>query len=204
MSGVDVYGPLVSASDVEEGVIAHLRLWLPAYLREVDRRYDIEEPGLPSIRSYSTVNEFKKWPEEQIPAVIVISPGTDGEPKREGDGTYRTKWTVGTAVVVSARDQASTNRIAKLYGLAVRAAILQHQKLGELNAESVEWNAERYDNVRRESNRTIAAANLIFGVQIRGTINSLAGPIVPPPDPSADPELDTITDADTTVTLKED
>lgn len=203
MTGLDVYGPLVTAEQIEAGAIAHLEMWMPSYLRELERRTDRDPNDLPNIRSYSTVNEFQKWPEEQLPACIVISPGTRDQPKMEGDGTYRADWVLGVAIVVSTRDQASTNQVAKLYGTAARAAILQHQSLGDLGAEGVLWEAERYDNVQQEQTRTIAAANILFRVTMRGVVNARAGLLTPPVDPTEEPDFPEVEEASATVQAKE-
>ena len=204
MSGLDVYGGLVTAEDVEQAAIDTLKLWYPSYLREAERRTDRDPNALPDIRSYSTVNEFQKWPEEQLPVAIFISPGTTDRPKMEGDGTYRTKWILGLAIVVSARDRVATNELAKLYGAWARAALLQHQSLGGF-AEGLTWEAERYDSVRQEEARTIAAANILFQVEVRRAVDERAGLAAPPSDPTADPDLPVVDPApEVTVAYKED
>lgn len=199
-----MYGRLVTAEDVELAAIDTLRTWMPSYLREAERRTDREPNALPDIRNYSTVNEFQKWPEEQLPVAIFISPGTTGKPKMEGDGTYRTSWVLGLALVVSARDRTATNELAKLYGAYARAALLQHQSLGGF-AEGLMWEAERYDSVRQEDTRTIAAANILFQVEVRKTVDERAGLAAPPDDPTVDPDLPVVDPAPVvTVTDKED
>lgn len=182
----NLYGPIVSASDLEGAVIEQLRTWLPAYLREAERRTERDAGQLPNIRTFATTNEFQKWPEDQLPACIVISPGTTEAPKMDGEGTYRSIWMVGLALVVSTRDRKSTNEVAKLYGAYARAALLQHQRLPGLDVLGVDWNAERYDRVRTEDTRTIAAANLIFNIEVRETVNERLGPAEPPPEPVGD------------------
>lgn len=169
-------------------MINHLGTWMPTYIAEVERQSSLDPRSLPAIRSFTTRNEFTKWPEDQLPAVVVVSPGAAGEGiRKEGDGRYRVRWVVGVAVVASARDQATTNRLAKLYIAAARAAILQHASLGGF-AEGVEWEDERYNDLPPAQERTLSAAQDIFTVEVRDVLTAGSGPVDPVEDPYDVPE----------------
>lgn len=181
-----IFGSIFTAALLEDAAIEHLKAWMPTYLAEMERQNGLDPESLPMIRSYTTLNEFDAWEEEQTPAIVVVSPGTIGEPLKEGGGLYRANWALGIGCIVSARDRVSTNRVAKLYGGAIRAAIMQHESMGGV-AEGAEWSSERYDDVPSEASRTLAAAQLLFEVEVRSVLDGSAGPAEPLDDPYTAP-----------------
>lgn len=179
-----IFGDFKTGADLEDAVISHLRDWMPTYLAEVERQYQMGQGSLPPIRSASTNNEFSKWPEEQLPALIVISPGSAGADsiKMEGDGTYRVAWVVGLAVIVSAKDKSSTLTLAKRYGAAIAGAILQHPSLSGY-AEGVQWEDVRYNDLPEDSERTLASVQMVFRIEVRNVLTAGLGPREPIVDP---------------------
>jgi hypothetical protein len=187
-----VFSRIVDASQVEQAVIAHLGNWMPTYLAEAERQRGIPEGSLPAIRSYDTVNQWQHWPENQLPACLVVSPGTVRPPKKEGDGTYRGFFAVGLGIVCSADNQQNTNQMAKLYTAVARAVLLQHQRLGDFDAAGVEWREEKYNDIPQEAARTLAAGQAIFIVEVPSITTAMSGPAEPYEDPYTDPSWPTI------------
>lgn len=202
---LQVFGRLLDVSEVEEAVIAALELWLPTYIAEVERQRGMTPESMPMPRSYSTVNEFVKWTEDQLPTIIVVSPGlAPTDPKREGDGTYRAWYRVGVAVIAAARDRETTRRISKLYIAAIRGAILQHAGLGDLEAAGIRWTNERNSDIPDEAGRTLGSGAVTFDIEMRGVINDRLGPAEPFDDPYDDPTWPTVATTDVDVIEKED
>lgn len=185
---MSVFGPLVDGSQVEVWTRDVLRTWMATYLGELERRTGRAAGSLPLPRSYVTVNDFTRWPEDQLPAVIIVSPGLAAEPTRRGSGDYHASWVIDVGVIVSAATHAATRDLAKLYALAVRAALLQHRSLGG-NATNVDWLDESYDDLPPEPERTLAAGLGRFHVAVDGVVNTDAGTARPdpPPDPAVAP-----------------
>jgi hypothetical protein len=180
------FGTIKTPDEVEQAMLNHLHTWLPTYLAEIERQKGITAGSLQAPRSYVTRNEFTKWPEDQLPALVVVNFGTAGDPKREGGGEYRVPWTLGVGAVLGARDKPFTHRLTRLYGSAIVAAILQHQSLGEY-AESTHWDQMSFNDINERQGRTLASIQSIYTVSVRETINALEGPIQPVVPPTTDP-----------------
>lgn len=186
MSDENIFGPLVTGSQVEAAALNTLKLWAPEYLAWVARETGRDPDSLTLPRSWVTSVDTDRWPEEQLPSVMLISTGLTGEPSRDGKGRYTAHFAIGLAVVVSARDRATTDELAKLYTAALRAILLQHQSLGGL-AQAVEWVDERYDALPDgKSRRQLAAGQVVFRVQVSNVISGKTGPRVPRVDPTPD------------------
>lgn len=196
---VEVFGEVLLGSNVEQAVIENLKTWFPTYVAEVERQEGIDPESIPLPRSYDTVNEFRKWPENQLPAVIVVSPGLAGVPMSEGDGRTRASWAIGIGVVASAKDKRSTNNLAKLYAATVRTLMLQQQSLGGIGM-GTSWRHESYSDIPTDDGRTLGACQVILEVEAGDVVRTKAGLPVPPDNPyDPDPVWPTVETADAIV-----
>lgn len=184
---MSIFGAIKDGTHVESAMLEHLELWQLTYLAEVERQNGLEPRFLPAIRSFVVVKEFDRWPEDQLPACLVLSPGLAEPPIAEGDGTMRSKWILGIGLVCSAPTREDTNRLAKWYTSAMRAAILQHPSLGGF-AEGVEWRSETFSDIPSAGQRTMSSGQAVFFVEVRDTVNRLGGPTSPPEDPYNQPD----------------
>ena len=175
-------GAIVTAADVEDAARSTIETWQDTYLGELARQHARDPDALPAIRSWNVSAEFSDFPAAQLPSAIVVAPGTAAVERRASG--YEATWTLGIAVVVSAATEADTDRLAKLYAAAIRAAIVQHGSLGGI-AESTQWTGERFDDVApdpADAERTLVAAQVTFAVTVADVINPALG-ILEPPDP---------------------
>jgi hypothetical protein len=176
-----LFGPLVHGGVVENAVKDALVDWLPTYLREVERQHDRAQGSLPSPRSYQLVSEADdptRWPEDQIPAIVIMCPGFAEEPYHEGTGFYRARYGVSVAAMVSANTQGATRQLARLYGTALAAALLQHPSLDGF-ASGLRWVDESYDDIPSETSRSLACVIEGFTVDVDRVISTNAGPVAP-------------------------
>jgi hypothetical protein len=196
----DLFGPVFVATNLEQAMIATLKLWLPVYIPEIET-LEGRPNGIPAPRSYTTRREFDKFYEDQLPTVVVVSPGLDKNPVKEGDGTYRATWRLHVACVVSTSDQVQTGEVAKIMGTAIRMSVLQHASLGGV-ACGMDWYDESYDDLPNDDvSRFLGASTLSFRVEVDQVINPRMGPDASYlPDPGATtppgsnwPEADTVT-----------
>jgi len=204
---VEVFGRLIDEGDLEEAVETTVQLWLPTYLAEVERQKGLAPQTLSLPRSYSTVNEFYKWEEDNLPGIIVVSPGTSPKPPvKEGNGSYRSWYRVGVAVVASGKNRDETRLITKLYSTALLASVMQHQDLGgDLGVEGIAWTGKRNSDVPDEQGRTLGSGQVTFDVEIRDVLNPRLGMLEPAADPYDDPDWPTADDPiGVAVELKED
>ena len=186
---MNLYGAVVTARDVREAVIANLKDWSPAYVGEVSvqsGRLRCGDGALPAFRSYGTATSFSTFPEDQLPACIVVVPGLAETPVRQGDGTYLAEWSVGVGVVVSGKDRESTDDLVRLYSAAVRMAMIQKPSMGGFAVGS-RWIDENYDELAYDDSRTVAAGIVSLGIEVDAVMNAYGGPKVPPEDACVDP-----------------
>ena len=193
MSGI---GTLFSPHLIEEGVLSTLQRWLPLYRAEIEAQYGIE---LPDIASWGLVDEEDdRWPEQALPALIVIAEPTEEAEKYSG--WSRASWPFQVAVIVEHPQRVWARKIAQLYGAAIRGAILQRRSLGGIGRVT-DWTGERLPFEATKS-RTEAASQNLFLVQQDEVVNWQMGPKgeVPPDEPPPDgPE---ITEVDVDVEVK--
>lgn len=181
-------GPLVSGRDVELAALTFLKRWSGTYLAEAERQTGRAPRSLPRIRGWQTAPDFEKFPEDQLPCVLLVSPGLAEQPRPDGQGFYRAKFMLGVAAIVSTATMESTAELAKLYCACLRAAILQHQSL-EGFAAGIDWIDESYDDLESIDTRSLGAGQAIFAVQVDGIAYRWNGPKTPsdPPAPDTDP-----------------
>lgn len=195
----NLFRPIVSKKMVERAVIASLEQWMDTYLGQIERiEYlpdgsrtyaggQVERP-----RGIISRSEFDKWPEDQLPVILVLCSGLAGQPERYARGNYRAAWTVGVAALVSDVDEDSTEQLASAYGSAIRTAILQHKTLKSSLypagfANGVRWEDESYSDAPTIQGRTQQAARVIFSIAVDDVVTEYAGPREPLPDPTVDP-----------------
>jgi hypothetical protein len=170
-----VHGRIVAGAEVERAAIAVLRAHVPAYLREVERQYGREPGKLQPPRGYILASQFEKWPEDQLPVVVVISPGLAGPPQRFGDGRVLARWGLAAGVIVSASSIERTRENALLHVAAVRAVIAQWESLDGFT-QGVEWTDESYDELPFSDTRTLFAAQALFTVTVGDVVTYGGGP----------------------------
>jgi hypothetical protein len=160
-------------------------LWLEGYLREVERQNDRTPGDLPLIGSWAyAVADFEKWPEDRLPCMVLITPGSTAGPTADGDGLLTATWSLRAAAVVSANTEENTREIADLYADATKAAIVHHQTLGGF---ALATDLVGDTNVSIGKKRSMAVAEVAFNVTVDGVLDRFAGPATPPVNPLADP-----------------
>jgi hypothetical protein len=183
-----VYGSLLAASDVEDGLLTILETWLNSYLAEVERQHAIEVGLLPRPRSYVVSSEISKMPEDQIPAVIIASPGLTDPPQADGFGMYTARWKVQVAAEVVAKGNRLALKLARLYALALRAVVIQ-QQYDDIPVRRIDWIDERYDVLDSADDRTVCIGVVEFAVEVPNVLTRDTGPLTPeaapgPPSPT--------------------
>lgn len=189
---MSVFGPSIDASDVERAVLAHLKAWMPTMIAEQVRQKDpgktLWPDGVEQIREFAVSHaaaEAEKWPEDQIPLIVAQSPGMEGAPFRQGDGTMSAIYGVVVQCFASSVTPEDTKALARLYGSAARMACLQEEALAagtdQPFAGGLVMGAERMVPVRRgvEAERNILVVAIPLLIEVDEILNTGAGPIKP-------------------------
>lgn len=184
------FGPLVAASDVEDYVEQVLRRWFATYLYEVERLHGIMPGKLPQPRAWVRSAAIEKFPEDQLPAIIIASPGLTDPPRADGAGNYFATWQIQVAAQVVASPNRRALELARWYTLAARACVVQQQQDPGIDTPVVvlgtDWRHERYDVLDSIDDRTICIGVVEVAVSVADVTQRLAGPLdplIPPQDP---------------------
>jgi hypothetical protein len=198
MTSTNVFGPSVSGATVERRIAEFVEPFLNDYIAEAERidgwaTGEIERP-----LSVVPASNLDRWPEDQLPVLVVVSPGITGTPERRGDGSYRAVFGVQFAPVVSADTEANTRRLAQAHALAMRLLVVQHGGLGGI-ASDVRWIGESYDAIPFEQTRTLQAGLVAFNVGVEAVASEAYGLPEPLPDPQTPGQWPEATVVDTKV-----
>jgi hypothetical protein len=185
MSVSNVFGTIHTDDEVEDAVIATLRKWLPTYMSEVERQLGLDEGyyARPAASSFTARSDFEKWPEEMLPLVVVIAPGIEEDPVKDGDGVYRGGFQIGVANICSSTDQVSTRRYTYRMGAAIRTILTQKASLDQAldgDIRGTTWIGTRNTDVSDEDGRTIWACQQLFVVEVDYIMQKTHGPLAPP------------------------
>jgi hypothetical protein len=188
-SGLSIFDSIMVADDLEHAVLKNLQDWFPVYIREVELQSpavpdprNIPKDSLPLPRSYLTSDQIDRDAANQLPSIVVVSPGLSSRtvPQQEGDGSFNAPFSIAIGVFVTSDIRKHTLRLVRLYTAVARAIMIQKQSLGGMGAGTY-WLDESYDDhFTFTDDQTISAGQVIFEVWVGDVLNRYAGPIGPP------------------------
>jgi len=183
-SATDIFQRIVSANQVEEALRDHLKLWMPVYLQEMELQLGRERGKVPVPRSFMVAGALEQLRENQLPGILVQSPGISTLPYHDGDGMYTATWRMIVTGLISALDQDATRAVAKLYGAAIRAIIVQKPSLNDFAINS-QWTSESYNDLPSpDGERNLTLISVHADVTVEDVVNKMGGPrTYPSPDP---------------------
>jgi hypothetical protein len=176
-----IYGRLIAGVDVEQALRARIEARLDTYLDEVERQHGLAPGELERPRAYV---DDERFPEDQLPAIVVKSPGTADLPEADGHGRYRTRFALELETHVAAATGAMG--LAKLYTLALRALALQQPSPLFMGTD---WVGESYRRGELVGARTYCVGVVELEVQVPDVTDRHAGPPDEPGWPEVPPRL---------------
>lgn len=182
MSYAETFGTIIHPRQVGAWVREHLQEWMPDYLAKMEDETGRDPRSLPMIRSWQLAADIERWPEDQLPAVVVVVPGTADIPTLDGAGNYRAEFTVAVGLFVSANTEEATEDLASVYTAAVLGAITQHESIGN-HFEGARWRGFEFDAGGIGDSRTLGITRVEFVVTVGDVINIHLGPLEPSEDP---------------------
>lgn len=192
---MSVIGPLTGGLEVERGVLKTLRAWLPTYLKDAIAQAGLKPNAIQPVKSWSVISEHDRWPEANLPAVIIAAPGLRGNPEKGGDGSYRVVWQVAVSIVIGAATGPKARKYAQVYAAAIRGAILQRRSLGD-EMRATDWVDEGYTTISHTDKRTVVGAALFFDVEQNQVVNWRLGPKGDEPPKEVPAEVPEVTEID--------
>lgn len=193
---MSVFGDLFGGDQIDAALIDVLETWMPTYLKEMARQRKLKV-SFDRPRSIVAVAEFDRWPEEQLPSIVIVNPGMTGTPLKDGGGTYRARWAVDICISVSAATQAETRRNSQLYIAAARGCIMQRRSLGH-GMKGIDWGGEEYTLIDADKRRSLAGAKASFVIERENILTVGAGPTDPDVTPQPE-DWQTVETAEATV-----
>jgi hypothetical protein len=190
----DIFGDIVDADTIEQAAKQTLQAWLPAHLAHQERRRDLQMRSIAHPRSWPTVSEFDPEPHEQLPSIVLVSPGTTGEIHRDGSGRHSATWRLDIIAAVASSTEPEVRRLAGVYAAAIRGVLVQNPELGGVAART-RWMGEDYA-VGTTHRGPRAMVEVSFEIDVDDVVDARLGPLAPPPDPydpGALPEIENAT-----------
>lgn len=185
----EVFGAMPSIADVWNAAKQTIRTWLPTYLRQRERLSGRPYGSLSAPRGWRVFTEdLDSDPGDQLPLCVIVAPGVADTLIQGAHGNLQGRLELGVSIVVASHggaDQTGTILLAGEYGAALRAMFAQHGSLGGV-VDGTTLLGERYDAIASESQRTLAAAQLVISVRMSGLATRFGGPTTPFPDPAPD------------------
>lgn len=177
-------GRLVCALDVEQAATDMLRKNIGVYLDAVGTRFGYTAP-LVRPRSITCAPEVARYAEDQLPAIVVMSPGIVGNVERRGAGTYDAPFGLVVACAVSASKRYNALKLVRIWCAAIRACCVNHAGLDASGlTSSLAWIGEQYVAENAANRRTICAGTVEFRARVADVVDATVGPL-DPTDPAA-------------------
>ena len=201
-----VFGAMVGAHHVDDALVTILKNWDRTYLQEVARRSDENVDELRPFRNWRVSFELEKMPEDTPPVCIIANRGINEPPKKHNSRqrpgqSYEAVWLYRIGCLLSARGKKinaspRAERLAKMYTLAIRTALVQKRDEYEPWEEQdrilgmIDWVDEGYDALESDADRTICLAWADFLVTVPEAATWGTGPRKPVPEPDpGDPNI---------------
>jgi hypothetical protein len=170
---LSLYGRMIAAVDVAEALRAQVAKHGDRYLNETERQHGLEVGWAQRPRALVIAPE--RFPEDQLPAIVIRSPGTAELPEPDGQGRYRARFELELEVGVAV--SAGAFELASLYTVALRALILQQTPaLGGRHFMGVDWIRERFDDPTLIGQRTYYTGRVELEAHVDEVVDRHAGP----------------------------
>lgn len=164
-----------------------LTKWFPSYLTGLEERLGLETGILAVPENYTSRNQFTSIPGEELPKVVVISPGIIGTPQKAGSGIYRATWRLGVGLAIAAKEEEDAIFLAELYGATVLAIIIDHPSINGVSSRTV-WIDEQFNDLPTGTEHNhLRSAAVWFACDVDNVVSKTPGP----PEPGTVAEIHT-------------
>lgn len=193
-----VYGEFVGAHHLEAAIFSMLWKWLPSYQYEVSREAGMDPKHLLPIRSWRVATSMERYPEDQLPCVMLVNNGVTEPPRKHNDedgaSVFLAHWAVDLGIQVAAKGQKIRSvpralTLARMYSLAIRLCMIQKRDDDEIMGMTDPLTERPNAVLAVEDDRTTCVAVTSFSVQTDKWSEWGNGPIEPlyPPEGETPP-----------------
>jgi len=171
-----LYGPMFLPSTLTTAAEELLKEFFPMYLAEMELREGYLPGTLKVPKNYGQRNQYTGNPGEELPKVVVITPGIIGTPAKTGGNAFRATWRLGIGTLIAAETEEESFHLAGIYGTCVMAIVEHHQSI---KGVSTDTNLLDYslDDIPIEGQlQKFRAANLFFACEIDNMVVKYIGP----------------------------
>lgn len=210
---MSAFGRILAAPTLERGVEVCMRLFLTPYVGEVLRQAGLPQDAIADPTDLVRLPEYDYPPENDVALVIVATPGTIGDARRDA-GSYTATWDIRVGVVADLGARLDSMEAAGYYAAAAGAA-LTHQGVAQVSSDGrswlrdedgelllldgavVRWAGESYRPLPERDGRALVAGEARFNITVEGARSDEGpefipdlpedGPVDRDPPPEADP-----------------
>lgn len=174
----NVFRRMVSAAQIEHAALDIIKEWIPDYLEEYENAMGWRKGTLPIPENYMNRNSFDIDAGEDIPKVIAISPGLQGQPIMSGGNQYRAIWQLGIGVAHAHEDEEVANEMIKAYGTVIHKLLTDKQTLGGFpGIAQIDWVGETFDDLNIPNQlKLFMGASEFFTVDVDNVMTARHGP----------------------------
>lgn len=201
-----IFGDIWDPSLLEDDCTAFLKKWFRTYAAEISeqRGHGRDRYKVPAYWTTTPALTPDAIKQVRYPAVLVVSTGVTGIPRRDGRGKYEATYALGITILSTANEDVAAGRMAKRYGAAIRSILLQKPSMDTDYITEVAWVDERFTDFIGSEKQAVGSATEIFNVTVKEILNAKTAP--PGPDPLPEPatapgqtygEVQTVRDHDT-------
>lgn len=180
MAGVDL-GPLVSSWSFERvarDLLEPDRNLIGLYLDEVVRQTGANGVRSERPRTVAVRERAARFADEQLPALIVVCPGTIDDAARDGEGFYSATWQMTVAAVTQATDPDLARELASDLCCAAAAVLVQMLPRVDSRILWARWSGEATDDIPLGNGRR---SRCIFARGIRMAVDRVLCDLTGPP-----------------------
>jgi hypothetical protein len=187
-----VYGEFVGAHHLEAAILSTLWKWLPSYQYEVSREAGLEPQHLQPIRSWRVATDMERYPEDQLPGVILVNQGVPEPPRKynsdDGASMFMAYWVVQIGIHAVAKGQKVNAApraltLARMYSLAIRLVMIQQRDDDGVMGMVDPLTEAPSSTLSVEDDRTTCLCVGSFSVQSTDWAEWGEGPLEPEVDP---------------------
>lgn len=202
---MSAFGDITLVPQVEQAVLATLKLWSPTYLREMERRTSRAPNALPDVASWRPTDDIlDRFPEQQIPAVH-LQLTTDIDLETRADSVVAGfRGTID--VIVQSTEAEPARELASLYAYALGLIILQRPQLDKsVKCVGTGWEklgVPEVGKLKAES-RWLAFGSATILLAVEGVASPLMGPEAPQVEDAVPPDYPVVESTHLTVGLED-